>query len=338
MGLNSILKTLFLSFGIVFLLFFGGCSTKRVFEPKKVQEDWQCYGSSNESIVDISSDIALLEDSKVLTKDGILDLNIDKSYRLVGKSDGWVISTSIDGNVTLQSIKESSLVEKFNLKKTVAAASAKGDILAVLFADNEMALYRISTKEPLLKEQGSAPIAVDSRIVNPYFMNDLVLFLTLDGRVVIVNSALKKKLRSIIVSSADDFNNIIYFNVIDSRLIAATSSKILSFGNKETRVKYEIRNVAYDGKDIFITTKQGEIVSLTPALQVNAKVKFPFAHFLGLIVYGDKVYALETEGYMIELSKDLLKYSIHEVDIEDGYVFVGRKKFFVDDEYICVVK
>ena len=334
------MKTIALIFIPIFIVLFGACSSKRVYEPKEVElkADWDYYGDNNESIVDITSDSALLEDGKVLSKDVVIDVNVPKSYRLIGKSDGWVLSSNIDGNLTLQSISDTSLVKNFELKKTIAAASVKDDILAVLFADNEMSLYSLSTKELLLKEQGNAPIAVDSRIVNPYFMNDLVLFLTLDGKVVIVNSSLKKKLRTIIVSSEDHFNNIIYFNVIDSKLIAVTASKILSFGTKDIRVKYEVRNVAYDGKYIFITTKQGEVISLTPDLQVNAKVKFPFAHFLGMIAYKDKLYILEKEGYMIELSKDLLTYSVHEVDIEDGYVFVGDKKFYVDDEYISVVK
>ena len=332
------MKSVFLIFIPIFIVFFGACSSKRVYEPKDVKEDWRYYGSNDDAIVDVTSDLALLEDGKVLSKDSVIDVEVKSPYRLIGKSDGWVISSNIDGNLTLESVSDKKNIKSFELKKTIASASVKDDVLAVLFADNEMSLYSISTKELLFKEQGNAPIAVDSRIVNPYFMNDLVLFLTLDGKVVIVNSKLKKKLRTIIVSSVDDFNNIIYFNVIDSRLIAATSTKILSFGEKEIRVKYEIRNVVYDGKFIFITTKQGEVISLTPDLQVNAKVKFPFAHFLGIIAYGDKLYALEKEGYMIEMSKDLLTYSVHEVDIEDGYIFVAKKKFFVDDEYISVVK
>lgn len=332
------MRTIFSLFIAISALFFTACSSKKVYEPKVVKDDWNYYGSSNESIVDITSDVALLQNRKVLAKKSFIDVSVDESYRLIGESDGWIISSNIDGNLTLQFIADKSMVEKFELKKTIAGASVKDDVLAVLFADNEMSLYSISTKELLIQEQGNVPIAVDSRVVNPYFMNDLVLFLTLDGKVVIVNSTSKKKLRTIIVSTEDHFNNIIYFNVIDSKIVAATGHKILSLGEKEIRVSYEIRNMIYDEKNIYITTKQGEIISLTPDLQVNAKVKFPFAHFLGMITHEDKLYILEREGYIIEASKDLLKYSVYEVDVEEGYVFVADKKFFVDDEYISVVK
>lgn len=331
------MRNVLLLFLSLFVLFFSACSSKKVFEPKLVKDDWKYYGNSDETIIDISSQTALTKTRKIISKDKFIDnIRVKESYRLIGSSDGWVISSNIEGNVSLGFIDDSSLEEHFELKKTIAGASVKDDILAVLFADNEMALYSIATKELLLKEQGTPAVVVDSRIVNPYFMNDLVLFLTLDGKVVIVNSTLKKKLRTVIVSSEDNFNNIIYFNVIDNKLIAATGHKILSLSDKEVRVSYDTRNITYDDKNIFITTKQGEIVSLTPSLQVNAKVKFPFAHFLGLIVHKDKLYALEKEGYLIELSKDLLTYDVYEADVQEGYIFVADKIFYIDDEYISV--
>ncbi|MDQ1338781.1 MAG: hypothetical protein QG617_1749, partial [Campylobacterota bacterium] len=91
-----------------------------------------------------------------------------------------------------------------------------------------------------------------------------------------------------------------------------------------------------DDKNIFIATKQGEIISLTSDLGHNAKLKFPFAHFLGLILSGEKLYALEKEGYIIEISKDLSAHTVHEVDMDDGYVYIDGKIFFVHDEYISV--
>ena len=307
-----------------------------MFEPKDTVGDWKNTGEIENKIVDTNLDGALLENKKIFINGKIIDIEIDDKNRFISKSDDWIISATIDGILTLFYVGDKKMVETFDLKKTIATASVKDDVLAVLFADNEMALYSISTKELLLKEQGNAPIVVNSKIVKPYFMNDLVLFLTLDGKIVIVNVDLKKKLRSIIVSSEENFNNIIYFNVIDDKLIAATGSKILSFALKEIRVDYEIRNAIYDNKNIFITTKQGEIISLTPDLQINTKVKFSFAHFLGLISYNDKLYALEKEGYLIELSKDLLKYDIYEVDVDDGYIYVDENTFYINDEFISV--
>ena len=318
------------------MLLFSACSTKEVYKPQKVDADWKKYENSKSEIVDVAYNVALLEDGEVLSKSALHKMNIVDSQRVISSSDDWIISASIDGNLTLTSKNDASLQENIDLKRTVASANVQGDILAVLFADNETALYDIPSKALLYKEQGGKSLVVDSRIVAPHFMNELVLFSTLDGKIIIVNSTLKKRLRTAIVSSEDNFNNIIYLAVLDNKIIAATSYKILSMAEKDTRVKYEIRNMVNDDKNVYITTKQGEILSLTPELQVNYKVKLPFAHFLGMISYEDKLYILEQEGYMIVVDKNSFNYSVHEVDMEDGFIFVGDKIFYVADEKILV--
>ncbi len=320
---------------VLVTFFFSACASKEVFEPKNVVDDWDRYDNSGFTIEDMTHSAALVDDEKVLVRETVVDVTIKEDYKLLGYSDGWVLSSNIDGNLTLNLVGDTAF-ENLNLKRTIASASVKDDILAVLFTSNEMALYEISTKKLLLKEQGDAPIVVNSKIVEPIFKDNLVIFSTLDGKIVIMDVQEKKKLRTVIVSGEEYFNNVIYFNIIDNKIIASTGHKILSLAKKEHRVKHDIRNVIDDGETIYITTKQGEIISLTPDLQQNNKVKFPFAHFLGLAISNDKIYALEKEGYIIELSKDLMEYSIYEVDIDDGYIFVSGKIFYVDDEYISV--
>lgn len=325
-------KYFFLLLSCVFL--FTGCSSKLVFEPQTLGSDWDKYEHDKEDIIDTSSNVALLESLKVLTKEGVIDTDIHASSRLISLSDGWIISASIDGNLYLTSQADKTQVQKLVLEKTIAGVSVKGDDIAVLFADNEIALYSLNSKKLLFKETGAKFIASDSRIVNPHFMKGLVLFATLDGKVIIVNSELKKRLRTIIVSSDENFNNIISLNILENKIIAATGHKILAVAQKEIRANYEVRNIAYDKKNIFITTKQGEIVSLTSDLQVVFKEKFPFAHFYGIVSNGDKIYVLEKEGYMIILDKNSFEYTVHEVNIDDGFTFTTDTGFYIDNKKI----
>ncbi|MEN4052466.1 MULTISPECIES: hypothetical protein [Sulfurimonas] len=326
-------QNIFLLSFLVLLL--SACSTKEVYEPKKLSNDWEKTSAMDESIVDTSANVALLENRKVLSENGELNVTIPENQRVISLSDNRVISASIDGNVTLTSTKDGTKTN-IDLKKTIAGASVSGNILAVLFTNDDIALYDTQTKEILFREQGGKVIANDMRIVNPFFLNDLVLFSTLDGKVIIVNTKLKKRLRTVIVSSEDYFNNVIYFNIADNKILAATSYKLLAMAQKELRQKYEIRNIVFDGKLIYITTKQGEILALTPDLQVDSKIKLPFAHFLGMINHNDKLYILEKEGYMIVVDKKSFDYTVHEVDFDDGFVFVGDNVFYVDDEKILV--
>jgi len=324
-------------FSVTFtLIVFSGCSTKEYYEPKVETYDWDSSGTLKSPIIDRNYDGAVLENGEIITKKGVSEVKLPKNYRFVSQSGGWIIASKINGDLLLIDEFTPLLQEKFELKKTIAGASVQDDNLAVLFANNEKALYSIKSKELIFKEQGNPPSAVDSNIVNPYFLNELVLFLTLDGKIDIISSESKKLLRSMIVSSEDHFNNIIYFNVIDDNMFAATSYRLLSLGDKEMRQSYELRDIIFNNEGVWLSTKQGEVYSLTPSLQLKAKKKFPFAHFLGMIVGKDKIYLLEKQGFLIEIDKDLQAYKVYEVDIEDGYIFVADKKFYIDDEYISL--
>jgi len=312
------------------LAIFSGCSNKEYFTPEVVKGDWKKSTLLDETIVRTTADGAVLENGQILTKEGVQDYYLPEGYSYVGQSDGWIIASKVNGELLLQSINDKSTQIFFELKKTVAGATVKGDKLAVLFATNEMALYTISTKELVFKESGNAPVAVDTRIVNPYFLNELVLYLTLDGKIVIINSE-TQLLRSMLVSSEEYFNNIIYFNVVDDVMVAATGYRLFSLSGKERREKYEMRDVIFSKEGIWISTKEGEVVALTPSLQLKAKRKYPFAHFLGMIQTEDKLYLLEQQGYIIELSKDLAESNVYELNIDDGFVYVGNKAFYVND-------
>ena len=317
---------------LLFSLFvFSGCSSKEYFAPEVVKDDWDKQEFLDETIIHTTADGAVLENGQILTKEGVQEYSLPKGYSYIGQSDGWIIASKVDGELLLQSIDDITTEINLDLKKTIAGATVKDDHVAVLFATNEMALYTLSTKELIFKESGNAPIAVDTRIVNPFFLNELVLYLTLDGKIVIINSETKQVLRSMLVSSEENFNNIIYFNVIDNVMVAATGYRLFSLSEKERREKYEMRDIIFSDEGIWITTKEGEVVALTPSLQLKAKRKYPFAHFLGMIMTEDKLYLLERQGYIIELSKDLAVSDIYELNIDDGYVYVGDKAFYVND-------
>jgi len=317
-------------------LLFTACSTKEVYEPKVVSSDWEKEESISHEIVDTAENVALLENRHVLTRDGEIDIRIPENQRVISLSDGKIISASIDGNVTVTDL-ESGSASSYDLKKTIAAASMKDNILALVFANNDIALYDTDAKSLIFKEQNGKAIANDRRIVNPFFFNDLVMFPTLDGKIVIVKADAQKRLRTSIVSSETYFNNVIFFQLAHNKILGATSYKLLALSQKELRQKYEIRNILVDGDRIYITTKQGEVMALTPDLQLESKIKFPFAHFLGMIAANNKLYILEKEGYLIVVDKENFDYSVHEVNVdEDAFVFVGNDGFYVEDKKILV--
>lgn len=322
--------------GIFGALFIHGCSSKEVYKPEKVKGEWRSAGNLSAPLHSVSETGAVLANGNLLTKQGEQKLKIPMDFHLLNISDGWVVTQN--GANDLELIPEDGVGAHvvLELKRTVAAATVQGDTIAVLFGNNEMALYSLQTKKMTFKESSNAPIAVDARIGNPKFLKDLVLFLTLDGKIVIVNVADKKLLRSIIIGSEEYFNNVIYLNMIENNMVAATGASVLALSQKESREKYEVRDIAYAEDGVWLTTKQGEVIALSPTLQYKAKKKFPFAHFVGISVQKDRVYVLEQGGYLIALNKNLLTYDVYDVDMKHDTVFVGDEKIYFNDRYINI--
>lgn len=319
----------------LFLLLLSGCSSKEYYEPKNVVGDWSDEESSVELIA-TGSQGAVSEEGTIVDADGVADFKIPTAQRYLGKSDGWIITAKIDGNVTLRSPERNATI-LMPLEKTVASAAVKGDYLAVLFANDDMGIYRLSTKASYFKTTGTPPVAVDIRITQPYFLGNLVVFPTLDGRFVVVDYEKKEVLRSTVVSSEPYFDNIFYFNVIGNAMVAATQHRLYCLSGQERREKFDLRNVVFDDDGIWVATKEGDVIHLTQSLQRIAKQAFPFAHFLGMIVGKEKIYLLEKEGYLIVMDKAMTQTKVYSVSLgDDDIVFTAKNAFYAGDQVITI--
>jgi hypothetical protein len=279
---------------------------------------------------------AVLKNGIVLTKDGESLVKIPQEYRALAISDGWVVAQNNENNLELISIVDTNNTLVVPLQRTVASASVQEDLIAILFGNNEKALYSLKEKKIVFKEGSDSATAVDVRVQSPYFLKDLVVFLGLDGKISIVNATTKQAVRTLLVSTSDYFNNIIYLNVIENNMVASTGSGILALSQKENREKYDIRDITYTDEGIWLTTKQGEVVSLSPNLEYRAKKKFPFAHFVGISVQNDRVFVIEQGGYMIAMTKDLLSGDIYGIDMDNDTVFTGDGQFYFSDRYVNI--
>jgi len=343
------------------VVLFAGCSTKEYYKPDRTVNSWPVCKEprfSAESIVGETPDKseiptwptckragvhmiyknaqgAVTRKGYVVDISGVTDFTIPDKQRFLGISDGWILTTGIDGNVTLRNRERNESIV-MALEKTVASAAVKDDLLAVLFASNDMGLYRLSTRKSYFKTQGTPVTALDVRVARPYFLGSLVIFPTLDGRFVVVDYENKEVLRSTVVSSDRYFDNVFYFNVIGDTMVAATQHRLFCLSDTERRQKYDLREVFFDRDGIWIATKEGEVIHLSTTLQPLAKRKFPFAHFLGMIVGREKLYLLEKEGYLIVMDKAMESEAVYLVKLDDGINFTSDHAFYVRDKIITV--
>jgi len=324
-------------FVFLFVSLIVGCSGRKYYEPQKIDANLKYTDSLKATLNDVGRDGATYSDGRVVTKeDGLLSIVIPKGYRFVNKSEGQLIITSGMGDMKVLT-KSGDVVFEKSFEHQIASATIKGNLLAMVFEDNMIMLYDIKNDHMIYKEPLSHALAVDARLANPVFLNDLVVFATLDGRLLIMDSTKKIVLRDVAISNKALFNNVTFLHVIDNTLIAATSSKVISIDPKRIHnFSVDVKDVVFNNHNVYVFTKSGRVILLDESLKQQKEIKFPYALFSTVFV-GDKLYAVEKEGYLIEIESDLSSYRVLKMpDSVKSSLYGTKNKLFFGDKYINI--
>ena len=313
----------------------GGCSTKRqYFEPTDVQNEKISENRLPVSIATASINGAVLKNGMAITKNGLLspEIKLPKGATLLNSADGKFISSDLDGNLIVANSSNEILFQR-SFNEAIVSAALEDNKLALLSAGNVIYLIDIATNDTLLEFESSNVYAQDSRVAAPLFMSSLVIFPTLDGKIMIADKNQGRILRDVVVSSEQFFNNIISLNVVNDTMIAATGKRIVSI-NPEKTVYYngEIKDIVINGEYVYILLKDGKIVLSDLNLKQIKDVYFKFAIFSSATVYNGSLYIMEKTGYLIKTDLALDNAKIYELSDEvESQIFAGAKEFFYDD-------
>ncbi len=331
--------------GMLVALVFGGCSSKSYFQPSKIdgKVDFDTKVSSTLSVVNAEG--ATLENGQFVTKDGISKFSLPKGFTFFSKEGNFVAAGNDVGDVAVfdESGKE---IAKHNFDSKVATARAKEGVMALITSDNTSVLFDYKESKILFKQKNEASMAVVAKIAAPYFLNDLVIFPTLDGKLLVVDSNEKKVVRDVVVSSEKNFNNVIFFNIIGNKLVAATSTKVVSINPKFANfLDADIVDIIFIKDGIYIFTKDGKIILTDTDLKVLKEKKFPFARFVG-VIYGKFIYALEKEGYLIATDVNLASSNVFQFSAPfygmssniEGFVYTSGDSIFYDNKQFKLAK
>lgn len=321
---------LFFSTIVIFVIFVG-CSGKKYFEPQEVSNNYNAsHYDMPEYIKSINKTGATLEDYKIINKDGISTDSLPEGYYFLNKVDKVIIA----GNSSKQLlIKNTNNILTF--KQNVIAATLKSNLLALIFEDNSIAIFDLISKKFKLKEYQEASLANDHRIANPIFLDDIILFPTLNGNVIITSNETFKIIKTITIDPDNTINNIIFLQTIGDTMVAATTNKILALGDGQITVNdYTIKDIIYKDQYLYVATLDGTIMKLNLSLEVLAKHKFKFAKIYSL-GFGTKLYALESQDYLIELSDDFSQIKVYNFDFDETKkTLVIDDILYFDDEYV----
>lgn len=306
------MKNIVLLATVFFMLIMSGCATKRkYFEPSQVDGEIT-HSATISNIQSVVRNAATLADLKFISDDGIGDISLEKNDVLLNRVDDKFIVSNLDG--TLKIINKNKVVYTTKLARQSVAANMKGSNLAVVDADNT--IYLIDTANNAIKMQYSAGTyyGIDSRVANPIFVDNVLIYPTLDGKIIIADSD-GNIARNVVIGGSTFFNNIIFLHVFADKVYAATGSRLMLISQNKTKIiDGQIRDILIGDNQIFLLQKDGTIDVFDMELEKIASKNFKFAIFSQAALKDGFLYIIERTGYLIKVSSDLKQAQVYKFD------------------------
>ena len=321
---------------LISLVLFSACSAKSKYEPKAVLKTLKYSADMKSTLGTVSRDGATYDNGmSISTKRGLLKHKLEKDFRFVYDSGSEILASREDGTVRVLRGGETRFEHKFDF--ALASGAIRGNLLAVVLSNNTLLLYDMRAKKELYREVLEPTFANDARLANPLFLNDLVIFPTLDGRLLIMDARKKVIVRDVAISDTELFNNVIFLEAKNNILVAATASKVIVINPQRIYTKrIDVKDVLYDKNILYIFTKTGKILLTDLRLDVKKELKFPFAMF-SAVMGTDKLYVVEKSGYLIEVDKNLDNYQVYALPSEiNKPIFAFKNRLFFGQHFLKI--
>ncbi|MDR3177807.1 MAG: PQQ-like beta-propeller repeat protein [Campylobacteraceae bacterium] len=319
----------------VCVIFMSGCGTKRqYFEPQNLQGSVKFDGSLTSDIKEVARDGASLKNGYIITRGGSeLNIGLENAESFLGEFDGKFITSLPNGLLYIKNSEGEPIYSK-NVGTMIASASIDGDTLAIITSDNMLYIIDTTNNATIFQKKAESVPSLDSRMAAPYFLGSLVIFPTLDGKLSIVDRSSGNLIRNVVVSAERDFNNVIFLDVAEDRMFAATAKRII--GISPTNLNYiddEIKDAILLNERVFVFTKDGRVILADLDLKILSEQKFPFAIF-SAVAAKDKLYIIEKRGYLIKSDLDLKDFEVLKLpfDIED-FLFAADNKIYYGNSF-----
>jgi len=320
-------------------LIFSGCSSKQYFEPEQTFSANSAASSYGGTIVDQSRDGATLKSGRYIGKAGISNINLGENYRFLSESSSYVLAGSVDSMLKVINKKTGKIVRTVSMGVPVVAAGIENGLVAYVLNDNTFGLYNVSTDKKLIENRSEKTFAIDTRAATPMFIDNLAVIPMLDGKIVVLSKNDPENATVVYLSSYEAFNNVIYLNRTGNTMVAATAKKLITIGDLgQQELPANISDVAISKGQIYIFTKEGEVIKLDQNLNPVAQKKFRYVHFSAATAVAGKVYGLDQGGSLIVLNSNLTKHKIYDIGETDTPVFIMGTKLYKDGKIIHLDK
>ena len=183
---NNLIKFLI---GTLLLFLISGCGSKYYFEPKDEEvKDSVAYSDSLPSdIIFITRDGATLANGQFITKySQIPEATLPKNGRYLGESEKYYLATTNNKELLLID-KETHSQNIIALEGNPISVALDNNLAAIIFDNNSFVLYDLQLGKAMYKQESTPAPTNNTLIASPYFLSDIAIIPTLDGKLVIVD-------------------------------------------------------------------------------------------------------------------------------------------------------
>jgi hypothetical protein len=326
------MKSLFL---LIFALFlFQGCSSKKYYAPKESS----IFGidktiiTTPDYIASLNANGATTKDNRIINNFGISEFKLLEGFEYINNTDTGIISANKKGDIFISDTNTT-----INFRTNVVGATLQDNLLAIVFSDNSYGVYDINENKFKLKEYLEASFVNDTRIAMPVILNKIILFPTLDGKIVIVEKESFRISRTLLIDSQNDIKNIILLKAIGDTLITASQNKIVSLNKgKYTTKELIIQNYSVDDEYIYLALLDGTVLKLDFDLNIVASKKFKFAKFHAIALDKERnIFLIESQGYIVKITNDFKEEKVFNLPFyDDEKVYVSGDKIYFENKLL----
>ncbi len=337
---------------IVLLVAFTGCSGKKYFDPEQTLKASNAISGHQGKAIYLTRDGVTFDNHTYVGKKGAGKFPLKDGEIYLSENGSSILTTNQSGRLLIISKKSKKIIKKIDFQTPIVSAgiknglidnwkktiSIKNGMIVYLLQDNTFGIYKLSTETKLVENKAEDAFAVDARIAAPMFIDNLAVIPTLDGKLLIMDMNNPENAKVIYISSQSRLNNVIYLSRVGNLLVAATPNRVMTIGTAEGEFTQGISEVAISKGSIYLFTKAGEIIKMDSSLKQVAYKKFKFARFSAATAFGGKVYALDQQGSLIVIDKNLKKHRIYDVGEVEDFAFVSGRKIYKDNTVISLDK
>ena len=281
----------------------------------------------------ILTDGTILTDEKVFTKSSS---NENESF--LNKID-HTFYTSQDKKLCIyESLTNPPLCH--NLGATPLSINQYENTLALLLSNNTLVLMDKPSGNILFLSKQKFVVAHTNEIAEALFFNDLVIFPTLDGKIVIVNHQTKEEQKSFIVSNEKHFNNVTFLEKREATIFAGNRHNLRAITPK-ANYKYEetFNAIRLIDDQIITVSNSGNIAILDKQLTIMTEVKLPFAGILNISEFNNHFYFIERSGFLIQTDRELSNQKIYALsDSIEQPIYITDNTFYYQSRSLSFPK